>query len=200
MGYRVDTSENHDFKCRLVPCCLLLGAEAATPGSSPLHPGPSNKSFMRFAAWWDSLIGRRREAMKSRRERRSGGLRLLNCSAQLGIPSPGSCKASAEEGGFLSELCGSCLRDHWDIVPSHSCVVPGPLCLRTPFHWDTFSLQSCVVPGFQVPGCPFHLSRKLHRPVGSMRPCLIQTVTLEWALCSIGLLSLGKERYKEKAI
>ena len=41
---------------------------------------------------------------------------------------------------------------------------------------------------------------KQSQQMGQMRPCLIQTVTLEWALCSIGLLSLGKERYKEKAI
>jgi hypothetical protein len=61
---------------------------------------------------------------------RRSGLKLLNPSAQLGIPSPGSYNASAV-GCFLSEMCGSWL---WF--------------LRMIFYWATCSLRAVWSLGF----------------------------------------------------
>lgn len=84
--------------------------------------------------------------MQGREEEKKGregaGLRLLSCSAQLGIPSPRSCSVSAQEAS------------------SQSCVSPGLLCVRIPFHGDTVSPQGCMVPGAPSPRVPSHPSRK----------------------------------------
>ena len=91
---------------------------------------------MRYAAWCDTHQKRPRsnEEKKGKKEegREGAELRLLReSSAQLGIPSSGSCKTYAEEAVWLSqdalplelgptsELCGSC----------------------APVSQDTFSLQ-----------------------------------------------------------
>jgi hypothetical protein len=43
---------------------------AAIPGFVPPYPGPSNKSFLRFPVWYDSLIGRSQEGKRSSKEKK----------------------------------------------------------------------------------------------------------------------------------
>lgn len=98
---------------------------------------------MGFSAWCYSLIRRsHEEAMKGRE---GAGLRHLSSLAQLRIPSPGSCNASADK------------------VSSQSCVVPELPCLRRPFPWDTVPHQSCVVPGLPCLRMPSYPSRNTYK-------------------------------------
>jgi hypothetical protein len=101
----------------------LLGSETQEPrshpplrwGSVPVHPRPSNKSlFMKFAAWCDSLVRRRQETMRQRREGGREVAELSGAEAPKRLSSAGGSSASAEE------------------TSSQSSVVPGLLSPRTP--------------------------------------------------------------------
>lgn len=149
-----------------VPLCPIFHLSALrNRGHTPFpefvsqYPGPSNffhEIFFFFCLMWLSL----EEAKRMKRRREGDGLRVLSSWAQMGLPSSGSCNASAKETSSQSRVFPELrIPFHWDTVPLQSCMVSWALCFRILSHWDTFSPQNCMVSGLLSPRIPTHLGR-----------------------------------------